>query len=462
MTAYERAQTRRAATQLRAAPHHAAWARPYGVERVAIALFFLCAIAFGAIVELRSAYLKLRMTDVGAYLRAAWAVRTGHDLYTITDDRGWHYQYPPLFAIALMPLADPPRGQSRAGMMPYGLSVAIWYVLNLLFLAWAVNHLAGAMEHAASPDYGGVAPPASRSWWSIRLLPILVCIGPIGVALERGQADLLLLAILCAMIAAAMAGRSLAAGWWLAGAICLKLFPLYLLIYPLWRRDLRLSASCALGLLAGLIVIPLAFFGPARSIAYAREWNHVLIEPALLGGTDRSRAGELLDINATDNQSFVALIHGWRNLDETIRLPRLLRSRPLEPWAKPAHWALAILLTVLTLLATRWRPRGSPIAEALFLGSLVIVMILASPVSHLHYFTLAVPLVMVLVMIGRGDGVYPRRGWIWLFTLVTVCGALPLLPGLDRLRDLGLASFGAMALWCAALIALRRGAQVCN
>ena len=67
-----------------------------------------------------------------------------------------------------------------------------------------------------------------------------------------------------------------------------------------------------------------------------------LIEPALLGGSDRSRAGELLDVNATDSQSFVALIHRWHNLDETVRLPRPLRSRPLETWAKPAHWAIAI------------------------------------------------------------------------------------------------------------------------
>ena len=79
-------------------------------------------------------------------------------------------------------------------MMPFGVAVALWYVLNFLFLAFAVNHLATALERATAADRGGIPPPGSRSWWSLRLLPILICIGPIGVALERGQADLLLLA----------------------------------------------------------------------------------------------------------------------------------------------------------------------------------------------------------------------------------------------------------------------------
>jgi alpha-1,2-mannosyltransferase len=422
-------------------------------------LFFLCALAFGAIVEMRSAFLHYRMTDLDVYLRAAWAVRTGHDPYTITDDRGWHYHYPPLFAIALIPLADPPRGHSRSGMLPFGMAVALWYVLNLLFVVYALNHLANALERAAAANRSGIPPPGARSWWSLRLLPTLICIGPLGVAVERGQADLLLLALLCAMIGAIMARRSATAGWCLAGAICLKLFPAYLLIYSLWRRDLRLLASCAMGLILGLIVIPAAFFGPGSTISYAREWNQVLIQPALLGGADRSRAGELLDINATDSQSFLALIHRWYNLDETVELPRPLRSRPLETWATPAHWAIAIFLTALTLAAARWRPPGSPLDEEIFLGSLAIIMVLSSPVSHLHYLNLAVPLTMGLVMAGRGDAVYPRRKWIWLFAAVAACGVLPLLPGLEVLRDLGLEGFAALALWGVGTTALRRSIQ---
>src|SRR5215475_2584090 len=49
-------------------------------------------------IELRSAFLKRPMTDLQVYLRAAWAVRTGNDLYGIIDDNKWHYHYPAVFA----------------------------------------------------------------------------------------------------------------------------------------------------------------------------------------------------------------------------------------------------------------------------------------------------------------------------------------------------------------------------
>jgi hypothetical protein len=254
------------------------------------------------------------------------------------------------------------------------------------------------------------------------------------------------------MAAAILDGRGIAAGWWLAGAICIKVFPFYLLVYPLWRRDWRMLGACALGLALGLILLPAAYFGPVRAQRYAHEWNQVLIQPALFGGADRSRAAELLDINATDSQSFVALLHRWRNLDETIGVPRSLRSRPLERWATPVHWAIALGLTALALTAAGWQRRLPPLGEELFLGSLIVVMVLASPVSHLHYFTLVVPLAMGLVAAARGGAVYPDRRWCWLLGAFIAATVLPLLPGLEALRDLGLASVGAMALWCAGVI----------
>ena len=452
-----RAQTARAGEQ-GVSDSAALWPTP--IERKGIALFFLTALIFGGIVEMRSAFLQYRMTDLDVYLRAAWAVRTGHDLYAITDDRYLHYHYPPLFAILMIPLADAPRGQSRSWMVPYAAAVAIWYGMNLLFLAFAVNQVATALERAAPADRGGIPPPGSRSWWSLRLLPILICIGPVGVALERGQADLLLLALVGAMIAAIMARRSAIAGWCLAGAICLKLFPAYLLVYPIWRRDFRLIAACGLGLLLGLILIPLAYFGPARAQSYAREWNHVLIEPALLHGKDRSRATELLDINATDSQSFVALVHRWYNLDETLSLPRPYRSRPLEKWATAAHWVISILLTALTLLAAGRVREPSPFEEELILGCLTVIMVLSSPVSHLHYLSIAVPLTMGLLMAVRGDEIYPRGKWVWLLAAVAVCGLIPLLPGLDVLRDLGLEGLAALSLWAAGTMILARRRRI--
>jgi hypothetical protein len=78
---------------------------------------FAAAIVFGPIVELRSAFPTHRRTDLDVFLRAAWAARTGRDIYTIRDPNGWHFHYLPIFAIAMIPLADPPPGERRAGIL---------------------------------------------------------------------------------------------------------------------------------------------------------------------------------------------------------------------------------------------------------------------------------------------------------------------------------------------------------
>src|SRR6516164_1269972 len=78
-------------------------------ERICVGLLVASVVLFGGFVEYRSAFLSRRMGDLGCYLCAGWAVRAGVDMYGITEDNGWHYNYPPLYAILFTPLADPPR-----------------------------------------------------------------------------------------------------------------------------------------------------------------------------------------------------------------------------------------------------------------------------------------------------------------------------------------------------------------
>src|SRR5207302_3186104 len=92
-------------------------------QRWGLALCIAAVVCFGVLVEVRSVYLKRRMGDLDVFLRTAWAVRTGEDIYTVTDDNGYHYHYPPLFAILLAPLADPPIGADRAWTVPYPVTV---------------------------------------------------------------------------------------------------------------------------------------------------------------------------------------------------------------------------------------------------------------------------------------------------------------------------------------------------
>ena len=137
------------------------------------------------------------MGDLDVFLRAAWAVRNGADLYKVTSDNDWHYIYPPLYAILMTPLADPPKGEDLSGYVPYSISVAICYIINLLSLFLGVHVLASALEERAEGAVLPARPKYCRRWWMLRLWPILICFLPIGHTLMRGQVNVIVLASLC-------------------------------------------------------------------------------------------------------------------------------------------------------------------------------------------------------------------------------------------------------------------------
>ncbi len=409
-------------------------------ERLALIAFFVVLAVFGVITEHRSAFQRTRKGDLNVFLRAGWAVRSGADLYAVTDDNGFHYHYPPLLAILAAPLADAPADAERAGLLPYAVSAALCYLLNLFFLAFAVHHLARALERTILQFRW---PAGSRGWWALRMTPILVCVIPIGHTLSRGQVNLLLLALFAGFLADLLDGRHFRAGLWLSGAICIKIIPAYLLLLPLWRRDGRCLAGCAAGLVVGLLVIPLVFLGPTRTVACYREMTHTVLLPGLGSGDDKSRADELTNQTATEGQSILTALHNTLHYD--------LASRPHKASSELRYlsYLLGGMLTMTALGAFGWRRRDDGIDVILFFGLLVLNMLLISPVCHLHYFSLLLPLATGLAadrwLTHKGLSLGP-----WLLGIFIANGIgnlLPQLPDMNIFRDCGSAMYGSLSVW---------------
>jgi hypothetical protein len=413
---------------------------------------------FCGLVEFRSAFLIHRKGDLNVFLRAGWAVRSGADLYDVTDDNGFHYNYPPFLAVLVAPLADPPTGFDRSGMLPWPVSVAVWYALSLLCLAVAVHHLAGALEQTSPDPAVRLQPRGCRRWWALRIVPILACLVPVGHTLMRGQANLLVLALLCGCLAAVLRGRRFLGGLCLAGAVCLKVFPAFLILFPLWRRDGRCLAGCAAGLVLGLAVVPLAALGPVRTWECYEKFLAVTLEPGMGVGSDESRARELTNVTATDSQSLLAVLHNSLNYNPATRPPKA------SPAVRISTMLAGAALTGLTLLAAGWRRNDEPLAVVLLFASLVVNMLLLSPVCHLHYFCLVVPLAMALLAKR-----WERQETLALGTALTlalvfnaVANLLPQFPRFQGLRDVGVAMYATLLLWTVGIVLLwrrtRRGA----
>jgi hypothetical protein len=417
-------------------------------ERIGLYALLATVLVFGAITEMRAAFLETRKGDQEIYFWSAYAVRAGDNPYQVVDTHDWHYVYPPLFAILMVPFAEkPPEHPVDLWTLPFPVSVALWYGVSVLFLVLAVHWLAGALEEAA-PSLGGER--YGRRWWALRVWPILACLPSIGHTLARGQVNLLILLFLAGMTCAFLKGRSFRAGLWLAPAICIKVIPAFLLIYPLWRRDLRCLAGCALGLVTGLLLIPLAVFGPERTWSYNVDFVNKVMLPGVGSGDDHTLDAELTRINATPSQSFIAVIHN------TVHPPWGPPQFEVDPPVRAAHWLISAALTGLILFAAGWRRPLSGPATLIFLGCLFLIMILTSPVCHAHYFCLTVPLVMgvLAALWERQPGVELTLGWTMLFQLLLLTHALTQFPAMENARDIGLGLYPALAVLVAALVVL--------
>jgi hypothetical protein len=327
--------------------------------------------------------------------------------------------------------------------------VGLWFALSVGLLAWSIHSLASALEAQWPDPEIRDLPWGTRRWWALRILPFLACLGPVGHTLVRGQTNLLLLALVCGTIAAALRRHSWRSGLCLAGAICLKVYPAFLLLVPIWRRDTKTLKACGVGLLVGLVVVPVAVFGLSRSLAYYERYAETLLLPALGLGSDHTLDSEILDSINNDSQSLQSLMHNSLHLDRDTR---------------PAAVALEVkliaigfcgLLTLITLLAAGRRP-SSGHDLVLFFGALVIVMLLVCPVAHTHYFCLLIPLIMGLLAIRWGRRKDLQIGLPLTLLLLLNGGVYVLcsLPGVEVLRDLGSVAYPTILLWLVATVKL--------
>jgi hypothetical protein len=400
-------------------PHAPGDRPPYRWEWAGFAACGILLLAFLALVEIRSAFLTSnRKTDLGVYLRAGWAVRTGADLYQVTCDNGWHYVYPPAFAVLMAPLADAPKGEPRSWMLPYSLSVALWTLFNVFLVGWSVHTFA---RHAL-PD----AVPGSRRWWYARTVPVFVCLGGLGFTISHGQVNVLVVALVAGAFAASVAGRASRAGGWLAAAITLKVIPGLLLLYPLVRKEWRAARGLAFGFTVGLFAVPVLGLGIDGSIAaYQSFLDRVLLPGATTAG-ESSMGRELTNVAATDSQSFLSAIHN------NLYPVRWDQPAAASTDTRLAHWGIVGILALAVYGGAMRSNTSESVDRLILLGLLTLLMLHATPVSHMHYYAFGLPLVAGLwlkSLANRPGTVWP--GWRAAGPVVAwgFATALPLLDG---------------------------------
>ncbi len=318
---------------------------------------------------------ELQHSCVSAYFVAADAAREGRsvyrdELYTAPNDDGRGvrkprmlgrfgidvYEYPPTFL--LLPAA---LGQVATGFPAFRL---LWFVLNAVVVAFAMLRVARALP-----------PPAARR--ALLLAPLAWVSLPTLSALQKGNVQLMIIAL--AMLAMLLFERRqfAAGGALLAFAIVSKLFPGLLLVYLIVRRQWRAVAwTAAMGVL--LVVLSLAVVGARQYVAFA---DHL---PGLVGGEafPAFRNPSAMAINFSipglvfklkllglGGLSFGASkIVGWLYTVVLLVVVVTVSRRPSADDDKPALW-LAIL--ILATLRSPFLPQAYASFPALWLLTLL-------------------------------------------------------------------------------------------
>jgi hypothetical protein len=201
------------------------------------------------------------------------------------------------------------------------------------------------------------------------LVALLLICSPFRQQVGQGQLNLPLLLLLTGIWLADRSGRLCWAGVLLGLATAVKLFPGFLFLYFVARREWKavVVGTLSVVLLTGLTAVVL---GPSTYQAYVSE---------VLPEVDRFRSGW---INAS-------LAGFWTKLFD----PATDHERVQPVWRVPVlarlGWLLSALLIVGLVGWTAWQARTQEQRDRAF-GLAVTGMLLVSPITWDHYFLLLV------------------------------------------------------------------------
>jgi hypothetical protein len=391
-------------------------ARRYALLRmpVIVAVFVVAGIFWGwcdAAARTDPATGRLvRQDDWQVYRAAGVALREGTPLYAVRNDRGWPYLYPPLVAVLAIPFTFVPE---RAEMFA-------WFLANLT-LATACFALMHSIAMSIQPAH--------------RRVPVVwahvVALIPLIETLHRGQANVVMLFFLAAGLWLLRRGRPALGGLVLAGASAIKVTPLLLGIWMVWKllRALwtdRASAARPVAALAGFVAgillwwwaVPAMFLGPARAAGLLAEYHSAVTGQYLTIGEPptcvRTLSPEL--VFARGNQSWYRLFGVLSGAD----------GRPLIGPSKIAFygWMLLLLAGFLWLCRAVWEARAS---DALMCEAAVAVLlgVTAGMVAWSHTYLIAWPLLVFAERTVQPDITWRSRtlrslwiAFLWAFTIL--------------------------------------------
>jgi hypothetical protein len=329
-------------------------------------LFLLCCFILAADVLGPEIFGHGKTKDYGLWYWAGQQVLQGGPLYPDDIHEYFEFIYPPLPAILL-------------AIPSWFGKVALYTVLSVLNIVawWYTGMFSNAMTgsgHRPSP-------------W-LEALPALVTVTFVFDMFDLGQPNLVLLAMMLYGFWSLQHQRSWLAGFMFALATAIKVFPIAVLPYLVWRR--KWGAAVATVAFTGMLlyVVPAPIRGFERNAAELKSWYQ-----GMVGSSSEKGFGQRDEQNwSWVNQSLIAVTHRLvrpinYNQEDPNKPPRTMNVIDVD--YKTANWivlALSALLGLAFLAVMPRQGRRTARSDAEELGILFCLMTVASPLARQYYF----------------------------------------------------------------------------
>lgn len=329
-------------------------------------LFLLCCVVLTADVLGPEIFGHGKTKDYALWYWAGQQVLHGGPLYPGNIHQQFDFIYPPLPAILL---AIP----SWFGKIPL---YAVLSILNVVAW-WYTGILSNAMT-------GSDRKPGP---W-LEALPALVTVTFVFDMFDLGQPNLVLLAMMLYGFWSLQHRRSWLAGFMFALATAIKVFPIAVLPYLVWRRQWAavVSIIAFIGIL--LYVLPAPIRGFERNAAELNTWYQ-----GMVASSSEKGFGQRDEQNwSWVNQSIIAVTHRLvrpinYNQEDPDKPPRTMNLVDVD--YRTANWIVLAISALLGLGFVAVMPparRRTARSDAEELGILFCLMTVASPLARQYYF----------------------------------------------------------------------------
>jgi len=365
-------------------------------------LFLVCCLVLTADVLGPEIFGNGKTKDYPLWFWAGQQVLKGGDLYPSDPNAYFDFLYPPLSAILL---AIP----SYFGKIP------LYICLSLLnAVAWWITvQLSNAMAGS-----GRIPQP-----W-LAALPAIVTISFVFDMFDLGQPNLILLAMMLSGFWLLQHDRRWASGSLFALATAIKVFPVAVLPYLLWRRRWIASASMVVFLGIFLFVVPAPVRGFQHNLAELTTWYRGMVSSSSEQGFGKRGEQNWSWVN----QSIIAVTHRLTrpvnyNQDNPAKAPAYMNLVDLD--FKTANWvvigvSIAIGFGFIAVMPSASRRTLRSDAEEL--GILFCLMTVASPLARQYYFMwLLFPLTVLMHRAAYDPRAAVRKG---TWTVLAFAGVL--------------------------------------